>query len=157
MCTDNLRKILSDVTKGMEKPDLISISGKIVDAYYRGIYVGSEHDFISLIYMRSVHLELLFWLGKNYHKIKRDGDVGKLSNFFTRHVTESRISCYSRRENYFNLWINGAGKCNIKSDFMCYLFSVYPVVNDESIEEVKKELDIVKSLKELEKKLEGLL
>ena len=157
MCTENIRQIFTDVTKGLINADMFSIAERIVDCYYKKIYKGSEHDFVSLMYLDKIFIELVFWLGKNANKLKQDVKPEKrLDKFFERNILEAKITTYNRRRNYYHLWVGGAERCNIKSDFMCYLFSVYTSINSENAQQVKKELGLEFKLEELQQQLKEL-
>lgn len=143
---DTLKSIF-DRVMGAENISLKEISANIINNYYKRLYTGKEHEEISLMYFDQVHMQLIFWLGSNKQYLKSE----QLNNFLSITLLKAKINTYNRRRNIYQTWLGGQENYSGNNRLLKMLFKLYH--NASHYKEVKKELDLIKPITELEKQL----
>jgi len=150
-----ISNMISDITKQFEDGNIFDLSAHLINYYYHHFYQGSEHDSVTLMYFDYVNIELTIWLGQNSRYLKQDKkSIKKVQNFFQKEILKAKIKSHWTRVHIYHRWLSGDKYKDDLSEILQHMFKLYKSLDERN--EVRKDLGLMISIKELENQLKQL-
>ena len=148
-----IRDLIDNAIKSTKDENAFDLSIDLTLYYMYNVYESTENYLTKSLYCPHIWINLLEWLGKNIHKLKKSQKDMMDSDFnFKKILLSAKIETHSERRDYLYMWINRKGKDYPK--LVNILIDIYP--NYEDIKLVKSELGLTTPIEELEKQYERL-
>lgn len=137
-------QMFHQLIKALSTSNVIDVSLKIMDCYKSKLYTGQEHEYITNIYFRSIHLSMWIWMGQNATYFKQDKEHDKfVNNFISKELQKVKVETYKYRVKLYHTWLAGEKNCKFDNTLLSMLFKQYP--NANYCNEVRVALDLVLS------------